>query len=172
MAAATAPWKTAMRARSTRRPMSRRPPVNVGNAILTALSIGFFALGGVLVWRWEGLGQRWQALRGQPGAQAQATAAARTTTRATERGAALAADDHVAWPQSVGPELAGVLQDADASTLQALQEILTDADTGEAMIKALAKLDPRLVRVVARLDKNERTLLMAVVEMMEQENGA
>lgn len=146
--------------------LDERPPVNVGNAILTALSIGFFALGGVLVWKWEGLGQRWQALRGQPGAQAQSTATARTTVRATERRAAPATADPVARPESRGTELAGVLQDADASTLQALQRILTDTQTGEAMIKALAKLDPRLVRLVARLDKEERALLMAVVEMM------
>lgn len=142
----------------------QRPPLNVGNAILAVMSVGLAALGSVLLWRWEGFGQRWQALRGQT-----ATTEVRRSATVASPAAQSAADAPATLRET--PELAEVLQTKDASTRQALQQLLTGAETGEAMIQALARLDPRLVRVVAQLDKEERDLLMAVVQAMGERPG-
>lgn len=151
-----------------------RAPLNVGNAILAAMSLGLAALGGVLVWRWEGFGQRWQALRGQPVTTEVSRRATDTPPAAGSAPVASPAARSGAGVQDAldeTPQLADVVQNMDATTRQALQRILMDAETGEAMIQALARLDPRLVRVVAQLEDQERDLLMAVVRAMGERPG-
>jgi hypothetical protein len=150
--------------------LNERPPVNVGNVILTVMSVGLAALGGVLVWKWEGVGDRWQALRAQPGRRDDGTQDGVVISPAQDAAREAQTGDEAPAVQQA-PAFAAVLQTLDGPTLQALQRILADAETGQAMIRALAKLDPRLIRIVARLDAEERALLMAVVGTMREESG-
>ena len=148
--------------------LGERPPLNVGNLILALLLVALTALGAFLVWKWEGLDRRWRALRGQsqmvaaPAYASGGAGVAAMPRLAGEVPAMRRQATSTVHDVATTPEVAAMLQRLDAPTLQALQSLLADQKAGSAVIQALAGLDPRLVQIVARLDAQERTLLMAL----------
>ncbi|MEW5985093.1 MAG: hypothetical protein AB1791_00500 [Chloroflexota bacterium] len=157
----------------TRTVEQQKEPVNMGNVILIILFVALSGLGVLLIWRWEGLGDKWRELRGAPAAASTAgvgtLAAAWPQIAPTPKVAArpqpiptIAADER--------PEVAAVLthlRAADAETLQALARLLERPQPGYPIIQAIARLDPRLVAAVRQLPAAERELLMALVREME-----
>jgi len=145
--------------------LNERPAINVGNAILSVMLVGLTALGGGLAWKWEGLDERWRALRGMK------VVAATGVGASTLLGVPVVERQTFTNPlteeRPPAPEITALLQKLDEPTLRALQMVLADLEVGSLMIQALRRLDPRLVQAVARLDVEERALLMAVVGTME-----
>ncbi len=123
--------------------------VNVGNVILGALLIGLIGIFGVLIWRFEGLGERWAKLR-KPAATPAAQGLASQALQA----------------------LLPVLEKASPATLASLARLLEeDPERGGQMIEALAHIDPRLVEVVRRLDDHDMELLIALVRELKKRGG-
>lgn len=129
--------------------------INVGNVILGALLIGLIGIFGVLIWHFEGLGERWAELRG-------------------------ARKPAVASPTPVAQGLASqalqallpALEKASPATLASLARLLEeDPERGGQMIEALAHIDPRLVEVVRRLDDHDMELLIALVRELKKRGG-
>ena len=115
---------------------------DVIEAILIVVLLGAFA---ALIWRFEGLGPKWAALRGLPAMQ---PAAAGVTLQGSP-----ALD--VLRPS---------LEQANPATLAALSRLLEgDPVRGGQMIEALARINPRLVEAVRRLSDSDLELLVALV---------
>jgi hypothetical protein len=156
-------------------------PVNRGNTILVILALGLATLGGFLVWRWEGLGEKWRELRQRPATIGLKTAGAAVLTAPiplTQPAAppvARPGPQVQAVPLSVVAEerpetaaLLALLSAVDSNTLAALTK-LVERPQGWPVIQAVAQLDPRLVAAVRQLDPTDRELLMALVKEMDRE---
>lgn len=127
-------------------------PFNVGNAILVAMLVGLVGVFGVLIWRFEGLGARFAELRG-------VLPQAATAPKAGVASEALQV-------------LVPALEKASPATLASLGKLLEDdPQRGGQMIEALARIDPRLVEAVRRLDDNDLDLLMALVRDLKERNS-
>lgn len=122
--------------------------LSAGDVILTIMLIALVGAFGVLIWRFEGLGDKWAQLRGSALQPAHALAGA---------GASPVID-----------ELAPALEKASPTTLAALNRLLqTDPQQGGQMIEALAHIDPRLVEAVRRLDERDLDMLVALVRELK-----
>ena len=131
--------------------------LNVGNIILTIMLFGLLGVFGALAWRFEGLGEKWAELRGRLPASAQSASYA-----GVEAAGAAAHSPTLR-------ELLPALEKASPATLAALSRILeSDPARGGQMIEALARLDPRLIEVVRRLDDEDLELLVALVRELKQ----
>jgi len=153
--------------------LNQREPINVGNVILVILLAGMTGLAAYLVWRWEGLDMKWRDLRGMPalaGTGAAGTAvlpapqprpaAVKPTARPLLRPEASAndkLDDLLAEMRRIDPE-----------TLAALTRLL-ERPQGWPVIRAVGRIDSRLVTAVQQLDTIDRDLLMAIVKEMDRE---
>lgn len=141
-----------------RSPGAPASPPNIGNLILAAMLVGLVGVFGVLIWRFEGLGDKWAELRG-------AVVSAAPT-----------AQDVSSVPQAVDvPEsmhaLMPVLEKASPATISALSRLLEDdPQRGGQMIEALARIDPRLVEAVRRLDDQDIELLIVLVRELKERN--
>ena len=135
--------------------------VNVGNIILSVMLVGLIGVFGVLIWHFEGFGEKWVQLRG-------ATSPARAVQEA--------AGAPVIAPRSRSSEalqsLLPTLERANPATLASLGKLLeADPERGGQMIEALARLDPRLVEAVRRLDDQDLELLIALVRELKERNS-
>ncbi len=131
--------------------VARRTPgqVNVGNVILGVMLVGLVGVSGVLIWRFEGLGDRWAELRG------------RLPKPAPPMGTAAVASEAY---QTLLP----LLEKASPATLASIARLLEeDPQRGGQMIEALARIDPRLVEIVRRLDERDLDLLMVLVRELK-----
>lgn len=148
-----------------------REPVNMGNVILLVLFVVLSAVGLYLVWRWEGLGDRWRELRAAP---AQASPAGQPAM-AVAVAAAPAARPVVSRPVAPAPvvgdaprpgmtTLQSQMQQLDPATLTALTSLLARPEHSGPILQAVARLDPRLVTAVRQLDPTDRDLLLALVQ--------
>ena len=54
----------------------------------------------------------------------------------------------------------------DLETQAALQKLLADPEHGSAILRALSRLDPALIDSLQGLDKQDRALLIAIVEKL------
>lgn len=136
-----------------------RMTINTGNAILSVLLLGLVGAFGVLIWHFEGLGDRWAELRGRASGPAPASRPAD------------AVPEGVVMPEAYRAVLP-VLEDASPATLLSITRILSDDPTrGGAMIEALARIDPRLVEAVRQLDERDMELLIALVRELKDREG-
>lgn len=160
----------------TRTVEQQKEPVNMGNVILIVLFVALSGLGALLIWRWEGLGDKWRELRGAPAAATDQFVVG-TSVPPSAINRLLPIPPAAARPQpspTIGaterPEVAAVLthlRAADDATLQALTRLLERPQTGYPILQTIARLDPRLVAAVRQLPPAERELLMALVREME-----
>ncbi len=135
--------------------------VNVGNIILGVMLVGLIGVFGVLIWRFEGLGEKWSQLRGaaSPARAVQEAAETSLIARGTPSSEAL---------RSLLP----TLEKANPATLASLGRLLeADPERGGQMIEALARIDPRLVEAVRRLDDQDLELLIALVRELKERNS-
>lgn len=117
---------------------------NTGNIILVGLLAVLLAAFAVLIWRFEGLGQKWSELRGTPMQPAFAGASIQGSPAF----------------EALRPSL----EQANPATLAALSRLLdSDPMRGGQMIEALARINPRLVEAVRRLSDSDLELLVALV---------
>lgn len=156
--------------------LNEREPVNMGNVILLVLFVALSAVGLYLVWRWEGLGDRWRELRAapaqaSPAGQPAMAAAAPAATAFPTAGALPGVSRPVAPPPVVTdaprPGMATLqsqMQQLDPATLTALTSLLARPEHSGPILQAVARLDPRLVTAVRQLDPPDRELLLALVQ--------
>lgn len=134
----------------------QRGPLNAGDLILAVMLVGLVAAFGVLIWRFEGLGEKWAALRGRPLQPAYAMPG----------GGSMAYDGPATSPAIEA--LVPSLEQANPATLAAINKLLQDdPERGGQMIEALANIDPRLVEVVRRLDERDLDMLVALVRELK-----
>lgn len=136
-----------------------RMVINTGNVILSVILLGLVGTFGVLIWHFEGLGDRWAELRG------------RATGPAPASRPADAVPEGVVMPEAYRAVLP-VLEEASPATLLAITRILSDDPSrGGQMIEALARIDPRLVAAVRQLDEHDMELLIALVRELKDREG-
>ena len=129
-----------------------KAPVNVGNVILSVMLVGLVGAFGVLAWHFEGIGDRFAELRGK------AKEVMTTPTTADLESQAM-------------QQLRPALEKANPATLAALSKLLeSDPERGGQMIEALARIDPRLVEAVRRLDQQDLDLLIVLVRELNERN--
>ncbi len=137
-------------------------PLKLADVILAIVAVGMAAVGAVLVWQWEGLGQKLL------GGVLEIMRPRQVTPRPWE----LTPVEVEPLPEAVeeafsdSPELLELLpylRKADAETLRALRKLLADPDWGGPLIQGLAKFDPRLIEAVRRLPADDRELLVALL---------
>jgi hypothetical protein len=134
---------------------SKAPPAgNVGNGILLGL-IGatFLTLGG-LAWHYERPLPRF--------------AGAFRQLLATPAAAPAGADDSLAAVFAGQPELANLvnlLRTSDQETLRALTHLLSDAQNGPKVIKAISSLD---VDTLAKMSEGDRRALAALLNLVDE----
>ncbi|MEP7355998.1 MAG: cytochrome c3 family protein [Anaerolineales bacterium] len=121
-----------------------RWPINWGNVILGVLIIAMAAGGGAFAY----LNER---------------KLARLAATAKSQPAAAAATAPAAAPLSAADLMPGLAQ-LDPRGLRALQAILREPERANALLLTLARLDPKLIEQVRRLDRRELTLLVALAE--------
>lgn len=150
--------------------LNQREPVNVGNVILVIMLVGMTGLAAYLIWRWEGLDVKWRDLRGVPAL----AGGAGTAVLPSPRSRAPAAQP-VAQPAAPSndklDDLLAQMQRVDPETLAALTRLLARPQ-GWPIIRAVGKIDSRLVTAVHQLDPIDRDLLIAIVKEMDKEKGA
>ena len=115
-------------------------PLNWGNVILGLLIVAMAGGGGVFVYFNERKLRRLAAAQPKPAVAPQAA------------------------PRPEPVSLAAQLAQLDPLSLRALQNILRDPDQANALLLTLARLDPKLIDQVRRLDRRELTLLVALAE--------
>ncbi|GAB4471536.1 MAG: hypothetical protein Kow00124_08680 [Anaerolineae bacterium] len=135
--------------------------MNAGNVILIVLLVGLVGAFGVSIWHFEGLGERWAALRGtQPAAAAESGLAALLSGQKKD----LSSEAFEA--------LLPALQKASPATLASLSRLLeADPERAGQMIEALARIDPRLVEAARRLDERDLELLTVLVRELKERQG-
>lgn len=136
--------------------------VNAGNAILAGLWFLVTVSGAVLVWRWEGLGQRWRALR-STAAQADGEYIEQAPVREGARPAGQIRETEVAQVDALAAQLAAL----DEEALDGLRRLLAQPEQATQILTLLARLDPRLIGAMRHLDTRDRALLVALVEGLE-----
>lgn len=160
----------------------------VGNLILAVMAVLLLGVGAALVWRFEGLGEAWRRARAVPpesdwrrlaasGAytgRLPLTAQARAASVQAPVMAAPIAPTPVAPPPAPVAPTAGVvdLDRLDAPTRRALEALLADPQRGGAILRALSRLDPALINSLSGLNRQDRMLLLAVVEQLGGESEA
>lgn len=160
----------------------------VGNLILAVMAVLLLGVAAALVWRFEGLGEAWRRARAVPpesdwrrlaasGAytgRLPLTAQARAASvQAPVVAAPIAPTSAAPRPAPVAPT-AGVvdLDRLDAPTRRALEALLADPQRGGAILRALSRLDPALINSLSGLNRQDRMLLLAVVEQLGGESEA
>ncbi len=141
----------------------------VGNGILAGIGVLLLAMGAVLVWHYEGLGDTWRKARAVPGGDWRELA---------ERGVYVVSGPVIpsrrqpsvpvrvprAAPEAPGVDLPEGVQKLDTETQAALAKLLADPEHGAAILRALSRLDPALIDSLHALPKKDRDLLLAIVE--------
>lgn len=152
--------------------LNQREPVNVGNVILVILLVGMTGLAAYLIWRWEGLNVKWHELRGVPalaGAGGAGTAVRPTPRLRTPAAPPVPRSTPAALPQDAKlADLLAQMQQVDPETLASLTRLL-QRPQGWPVVRAVGRIDARLVMAVQQLDVVDRDLLMAIVKEMDRE---
>ncbi|NPV68629.1 MAG: hypothetical protein HPY64_15945 [Anaerolineae bacterium] len=160
----------------------------VGNLILAVMAVLLLGVGAALVWRFEGLGEAWRRARAVPPESdwrrlaASGAYTGRMPLTAQMRAASVQvpvvvapiAPTPVASPPAPVAPTAGVvdLDRLDAPTRRALETLLADSRHGGAILRALSRLDPALINSLSGLSRQDRMLLLAVVEQLGGESEA
>ncbi len=145
-----------------------------GNLILAGFAVFFFVLGTFVVWRFERFGEAlrkasalpdddWRTLL-QNGTY-QVNGPVIPTRPATQAGQA---PSTVPAPVAAAPqiELPAEARKLDEGTQAALRSLLADPEHGPAIIRALSRLDSNLIDSLQNLNKQDRALLLAIVEQL------
>ncbi|MEJ2749045.1 MAG: hypothetical protein P8183_14240 [Anaerolineae bacterium] len=151
--------------------LNQREPINVGNVILTILLVGLTGLAAYLIWRWEGLGTKWRELRGVPmmdgsGAAVLPSPLPRTAVTRPQPPARPAAPSN----DPLNGPLAQMRR-TDPEAAASLARLL-ERPQGWSVIRAVGRIDSRLVTAVHQLDPTDRDLLIAIVKELDKEKGA
>lgn len=158
--------------------LGRLDTSQAGNLILAVAALGLLALGGALVWHFEGLGEAWRRARAVPpeddwrrlahsGAyHVSGPVIPRPAAPPSATPASPARPVPSAASAAPAIELPAALEGLDRPTQEALQRLLADPVHGTAILRAISRLDPALIASLQTLDRKDRALLLAIVEQL------
>jgi hypothetical protein len=132
-----------------------------GNLVLAVSAFALALLGGGLAWRFEHIGAALRKAAAVPEWKQVGETGVYTNTSIIPK-----SSTPTIPTKSLAVTLPAEARQLDPSTQDALQKLLADPHHGEAILKALSHLDPTLIDSLQSLDKQDRALLLAIVEKL------